>query len=149
MNFNIRFIVGVNVSRSANIISHASVKIGVPYILVIAGTDANIAFPNPTILHSLKLSLSNSLCIMSLSHNMTSITLSALQQLGLNKNIYTIVQSSILPEPASIPKVGRPYIIFPTSFRKVKAVDHALKQLNRIIEEHDMEVILAGPILDQ
>ncbi len=35
---------GVNVSRSAEILSRAAPAVGVPYFLVVAGTDANIAF---------------------------------------------------------------------------------------------------------
>jgi len=44
LNFGINLILGVNVSRSAQIIHEAIMKIAVPYILMVAGTDANITF---------------------------------------------------------------------------------------------------------
>lgn len=49
MGFGISLILGVNVSRSARIIhaaTHSSVRVRmqVPYILVVAGTDANYTF---------------------------------------------------------------------------------------------------------
>jgi len=46
----------------------------VPYILVIAGTDANITFKDYEKLNHLYSALSNSLCLISLSHDMTKIT---------------------------------------------------------------------------
>lgn len=44
LNFGITLILGVNVSRSAQIIHEAVKRIAVPYMLMVAGTDANITF---------------------------------------------------------------------------------------------------------
>ena len=52
-NFGISIIVGVNVSRSARIIYQATIPIAVPFIFVIAGTDANITFKKPELIQTL------------------------------------------------------------------------------------------------
>jgi len=44
LRFKISLILGVNITRSAGVLYQATRKIAVPYILVVAGTDANITF---------------------------------------------------------------------------------------------------------
>lgn len=43
---------------------------------------------------------------------------------------------------------ARPYILFTTSFRKVKCVDHLLIELNKMIDTYDFDVYIAGIVLD-
>lgn len=43
---------------------------------------------------------------------------------------------------------ARPYILFTTSFRKVKCVDHLLVELNKMIDTYDFDVYIAGIVLD-
>ena len=58
VSFGISLIIGVNASRSAEIIEKATKFIRVPYFLVIAGTDANITFQDEKKLLRLKDGLS-------------------------------------------------------------------------------------------
>lgn len=44
LNFGISLIIGVNATRSAEIVELATRRMRVPYILIIAGTDANLTF---------------------------------------------------------------------------------------------------------
>ena len=67
LNFGISLIIGVNASRSAQIINQAVRCLRVPYILVIAGTDANITFKNQECIQKLKKPLGESECLISLS----------------------------------------------------------------------------------
>jgi len=51
MNFQISLIIGVNVTRTGQIIYEAThskkpIRMDIPYFLVIAGTDANLSFGN-------------------------------------------------------------------------------------------------------
>jgi hypothetical protein len=70
---------GINVSRSGNAIFEATnaknkIRMQVPYILVIAGTDANYSFKDENKLMSLRDCLERSQCIISISKDMTKIT---------------------------------------------------------------------------
>lgn len=50
LNFGISLIIGVNATRSAEIIYQATLALRVPYFLLIAGTDANITFQDKSAL---------------------------------------------------------------------------------------------------
>ena len=94
-------ILGINVSRSGKVIFEATnskdkIRIQVPYILVIAGTDANYSFKDDNKIIALRNCLERSQCIISISKDMKKITETALEKLKLNKNICTVVQSSCL-----------------------------------------------------
>jgi hypothetical protein len=96
LNFGVSLIVGVNASRSAQIIYKATRKLRVPYLLVIAGTDANITFQNEAALKEIEEGLRGSECMVSLSEGMAVITKSVLSKCHIAREVYTIIQSSCL-----------------------------------------------------
>ena len=87
------------------------------------------------------------------AHGIISLAAFMKKQMELyypNINITLIRQSNLSPQssPHQIP-LKRPYIIFPTSFRAVKAVGSFLPELNEIIEKYKIHVYIMGPILDR
>ena len=72
-------ILGINVSRSGKVIFEATnakdkIRIQVPYILVIAGTDANYSFKDNKKILYLRDCLERSQCVISISKDMKKIT---------------------------------------------------------------------------
>ena len=96
LNFGISVIIGVNASRSAEIINKATRRLKVPYFLVIAGTDANITFKNDQSLKKIEKALGDSECLISLSDAMAEITKEVIEKLKLRKEVHTITQSSCI-----------------------------------------------------
>lgn len=74
----IKFIVGVNLTRTAGIIHKAlngirgEISFKVPYALVVAGTDANVTLNEgiKDVLQSINVSVKESECLISLSEKM-------------------------------------------------------------------------------
>lgn len=126
LNFRISLIVGVNATRSAEIIKMATAKMRVPFLLIIAGTDANITFRDKAAVGKMEGAFQHCQCLVSLSEDMTAITRNILANLGIQKEVHTIVQSScikgVLEQEVEWSRPMKPYIMFPTSFRKVKCV---------------------------
>lgn len=85
LNFGISLILGVNATRSAEIIYQATLTLRVPFFLLIAGTDANITFQDKSALTKIEKALRSCQCLISLSEAMTAITRNTLSSLRISK----------------------------------------------------------------
>ena len=70
VTFGITLVFGINVSRSAIIISKATSRFKVPYVLMVAGTDANITFKDHVLVSQYYQALRDSQSLISLSRYM-------------------------------------------------------------------------------
>lgn len=84
--------IGVNLTRAGRVVYHATrsqneLTNRVPYVFIVAGTDANVYFDNPESVTVLKEPLEHCEMLISLSESMLKLTESFLsQKLGFHKD---------------------------------------------------------------
>ena len=61
----------------------------------------------------------------------------------------SIISCSSKQQIALGEKREKRYILFPTSFREVKAIEHVLEELYFISSKYLVDVLIFGPLLDQ
>jgi predicted glycoside hydrolase/deacetylase ChbG (UPF0249 family) len=157
INKKINFIVGIHLWRSGKIINrlrNENKYLKIPYILIVAGTDANSFIDNPSNLIEIKKAIKDSEKIISFNEEM-KIKLET--KLG-DINCALISQSVTLEKNSSDfsirKKLGIPdnskITLFPSGIRQIKDPKFIINELFDLLEERqDHYVILIGAILEK